>query len=754
MHAWKLLSPVRAGALVLVLAGTGARAGHEVPYYPSFYPQEIRIEALDADRAAAEFSNTTDPLHAYLGAAPRFADAPPAHLKSIGSLGSFIMARANPQSPRLTDRKDRCTALGRARVAIARDVEKQKDVLVHPYPITPFHADYLGHADLASDTKLVAAAPGEPSRFAPHVPAAPAEWDVAYEEVDVARLVREAAGVANVWMAPPWAKDGWFQAYHLLRDTTAEPADRKRADEIYERLAEGEFHDLAERLNLERELVAVLKHGCERAVVGYRVRREFYNDDFSGGIENILVDAHNGFNSPVFVRTVKLKDFPWNGWLRLGMAERPQAAWNPVAGFTDAPGRLVWSALADNAFLPIPHNSRWVQNRVEVRPEEEKPKQSLRVPDDAIMPERGSGRLVKVGATAGAMSKVTYRVLAAAFHDGSEMEVADLLYPYALAARWGASETNGVFDPDIAAATRLMRERLRGVRPLRVEESVLRLADLAFTYHSPIVEVYLDTVPTDEQEGATLAPPWSSVPWHLLALMEAAVERGIAAFSAAEASRRNLPWLDLARDPDQLAKLRALIKEFSATGWRPAALADLVGAEAAKARWQTLDQFAETNGHLLVANGPYRLASTSPDAIVLNVVREFTYPIGIGTFDPFAYPPRALVTRIEQVGRRVFVTADIETAVKQQRDRKITRAPLRRDTTREIYPIRPEPRWVLIGPDHRVAAAGSARWESDGRFAVTLPATLPPSPSELFVGIFVDGNTIIPDIGRFVIQGE
>ena len=273
-----------------------------------------------------------------------------------------------------------------------------------------------------------------------------------------------------------------------------------------------------------------------------------------------------------------------------------------------------------------------------------------------------------------------------------------------------------------------MRERLRGVRVVRVEESTLRLADLVFTYHSPIVDVYLDAIPSDDQESATLAPPWSSVPWHVLALMEAAVERGIAAFSASEAKRRNLPWLDLARDPDQLAKLRALVKEFAASGYRPAALGDLVSPEAAKARWQALDQFAEANGHLLVANGPYRLASASPEAIVLNVVREFTYPIGLGTYDPFAYPPRAEITRVEQVGRRVFVTADVEIAVKQQRDRKITRTPLRRDTLRGIYPIRPEPRYVLIGGDGKVAAAGTARWESDGRFAVALPQTLPPGP--------------------------
>src|ERR1700682_2511457 len=40
---------------------SAAQAGHEISYYPSFYPQEIRIEALTPGAAAKEFLNTTDP---------------------------------------------------------------------------------------------------------------------------------------------------------------------------------------------------------------------------------------------------------------------------------------------------------------------------------------------------------------------------------------------------------------------------------------------------------------------------------------------------------------------------------------------------------------------------------------------------------------------------------------------------------------------------------------------------------------------
>jgi hypothetical protein len=343
---------------------------------------------------------------------------------------------------------------------------------------------------------------------------------------------------------------------------------------------------------------------------------------------------------------------------------------------------------------------------------------------------------------------VQYRVSASSFHDGTEMEPADHFYPYALAFRWGGDRANGeIHDPDIAAATRLMRERLKGVRIVQVEETVLPIADLKFHYRWPIIEVYLDDASADEQNKALIAPPWSSLPWHVLALMEAAVERGVAAFSQAEADRRRVPWLDLVRDPAQLARLRALIKGFVETGYRPAALQELVTAEAAKARWQALEKFVETHGHLLVTNGPYRLRSHSPEVTTFDVIREFTYPIGLGTFDSYAYPPHAGIMGIERVGDRILVAADAEIAVKQMRDRRLVRMPLRRDTLRETLPLRPVARYLVVDAAGKVAAAGHAHWERDGRFSVSL-STLPTGRYTAFTGIFLDGNTIDPAIGR------
>jgi hypothetical protein len=352
-----------------------SEAGHEISYYPSFYPQEIRIEPLQPAAAAKEFANKTDPLHAYLGGVPQFADDPPAQLKAATSLRSFITVTVNPQSPRLKDPQGRCGAVSEAVLSLGA----QSDIVRHAYPVTPFHPDYLDYVDLVPEARSTpttkaqnpplairdSAQGGRPLLSADaHTDAA--SWDLDIGEVTIAEVLHQAGVAEGVWLPPAAVKEGWFQAYTLLRSAVGSSARSEAADAAFERLMQGTYATEAERLNLERGLVRALTVDCQRAVIGYRLRREFYSDDFSNGVENIASDSQFGFNSGVVVRALKLKDFPWNGWLRIGIEEVPEAAWNPVAGFNDAVGRLVWSTVGDAAFLPITYNGRWVPNRAEV----------------------------------------------------------------------------------------------------------------------------------------------------------------------------------------------------------------------------------------------------------------------------------------------------------------------------------------------------------------------------------------------------
>src|SRR5258706_10442430 len=172
--------------------------------------------------------------------------------------------------------------------------------------------------------------------------------------------------------------------------------------------------------------------------------------------------------------------------------------------------------------------------------------------------------------------------------------------------------------------------------------------------------VYLNAATADTAELAALAPPWSATPWHVTVLMEEAVERGVGAFSAAEARRRGVRWLDLARDPKTREELGAVLDGLARSNHVPEALKRLVTADEAQTRWAALRQFAQRRGHYLVTSGPYQLEKWTDGAIVLGVFRDMNNPLGVGSYDRFAFPRRAYVTRITARADRLEIAPEIE----------------------------------------------------------------------------------------------
>ena len=180
---------------------------------------------------------------------------------------------------------------------------------------------------------------------------------------------------------------------------------------------------------------------------------------------------------------------------------------------------------------------------------------AISVPEEAVLPEPGNGRMRPVGPGKMAKLKLTYRVLGSAFDDGTRTGVADILYAYMFAYRWGVrNEAEAThYDPFIDSATAPLREHLAGVRVLGTDTTSksFRVADVTFVRELFVIEVYTTNAPEDPEQDAVVAPPWSTLPWHVIVLMEEAVSRGQAAFSQAEAARRGVEWLDLVRS-DQM----------------------------------------------------------------------------------------------------------------------------------------------------------------------------------------------------------
>ena len=740
----------------LVVAGGQGGAGHSVGHFPSYYPHEIRIRAVEPAAAAKGLGD--EMLHAYVGAAPTFVGPIPGHVESVRSLGSILVLSFRTTNARFASPDTRCNA-ARGIMTALRD-EKQSGFVLHPYPVTPYHADYLHHLDRVEAAIAAvsgASAPATSERLGAKGPLATAivraRWQVAaddadafLEEVSVDELLTSTSVAFDGWSGPPWAKEGWFEAYRLLLPAL-DGAARDAVNDAYARLIRGETLGLAERVNLERELVAALTRGCARIVVGYTTKEEFVGTAYPSGIENVAYDSLRGLNSPIFVRTAKIKEYPWNGQLHVGVRERSSSAWNPVAGFTDPMGRLIWSAVGDPAMIQFPFNASWMHNRVQSTVTKvEGQSGGIRVPPEAFRLQPGTGALESVEARTFASAKVVYEVLASPFEDGSEMDVADVVYPFVFAHRWGAkANPGGVYEPQLEQTLIAMQERLAGLKIVRVDRVKHVIAEnWEIITNSPVVEVYLRNVPHDELQVAAMAPSWSTTPWHLLVLMEEAVTRGYAAFSKGESERRRIPWMDLVRDPGLRTKLLPLIAQFERESYRPEPLKEFVTAEVAQMRWRALAAFAEKNGHFLVTNGPYRLAQWDSDAVVLQAVREVTYPLGFGTFDRFVNPPRAVIESLTHEASTIAVRASAEMVLKAGRNYKLTKEPLLRTTMRGTHGLLVVSRYLLIGPDGNVRELDKMLWENDGRFTIKLPERLPPGEYTVNLAIFLDGNSMVP----------
>jgi hypothetical protein len=736
---------------VLALSCSVAHAGHEAPFYPSFYPQEIKIETLVPAAAAAGWPSTR--VHAYVGDDPFAGATPPADAVGVDSLRSYLVLTMRDAT--VEGRATRCAAAHR----IVRALEPSAASYVsYPYPVTPYHADYLRHFDLAERAKaeLGATNAGQPLKVRAVGPLADklvaAAWksnasdaDATLEEIDVGPGEVSASPGLGGSLGPPVAKQGWFQAYSLYARHVHGSAAAS-IESAYQRLVRGAYRSATERSGLERALVTGLIAPCERVVVGYTLRREYFNSEYSKGVENVGYDSQSGFHGAIFPRTIKLKDFPWNGWLRLGIASRPAAAWNPIGGFTDAFGRLMWSAVGDPALLPEPYGGSWIANRVRIDPKATS--RSVPMSVDALRPEIGSGLLRRASGGTAAL-RLRYSAVTSLFHDGTQTQYADLIYPYVFAARWsarGAVAGDG-FDAELARSLESSARALAGFKLIAMTTQTRDFGDdLQFRYSVPVIDVYLNRASADDWEAAALAPPWSTLPWELVVLMEEAVQRGIAAFTEAEAKRRGVPWLDLVRDKTLAARLSELVEAFARQGYRPPALAGLVSADEARERWTALAAFYASHGHFLVTNGPYQLALWSDDGVTLAVFRDPSYPEGVGSFDRYAIPRRAYVSGVQQRGGRLEIQADVERVERFQRSYELKRVALESGGAEADDNDKPVCHYVIVAPGGNVSQAGEGRFGSDGRFTLDLAKLRDPGTYKIMIALSIDGNTLNPEV--------
>jgi hypothetical protein len=245
-----------------------------------------------------------------------------------------------------------------------------------------------------------------------------------------------------------------------------------------------------------------------------------------------------------------------------------------------------------------------------------------------------------------------------------------------------------------------------------------------------------------------LAMPWSTVPWHVLALLDEAARRGIGVLSPEAAGHSRLPVLDLVRVPAQRVQLARLVDQFAANGYVPDALRGLVTAGEARTRWRALAAYYREHHHFLVTNGPYRLQSWSETGAVLAVFRDLSYPLGVGSFDKEVYPRRAFIRTIAIRRGRIEFRPDVERLFKYDRYYKIVREALGSNTSGAYDDVNPVCRYVVVARDGTVVRAGTAPGPTGNVFSFNPAEGLPGGDYTVELAVYLGDDYMNPDVER------
>jgi hypothetical protein len=123
-----------------------------------------------------------------------------------------------------------------------------------------------------------------------------------------------------------------------------------------------------------------------------------------------------------------------------------------------------------------------------------------------------------------------------------------------------------------------------------------------------------------------------------------------------------------------------------------------------------------------------------------------SYPLGVGSYDKYAFPPRALIAKLEARHDRLEIAAELEKVEKAQRSYHVVREPLGNQSMVGIYRVKPMVKYVVLAPQAEVLKVGTAPYAGDGIFTIELQGKVPPGRYTVLTTIYVNDNSIEPDV--------
>jgi hypothetical protein len=119
----------------------------------------------------------------------------------------------------------------------------------------------------------------------------------------------------------------------------------------------------------------------------------------------------------------------------------------------------------------------------------------------------------------------------------------------------------------------------------------------------------------------------------------------------------------------------------------------------------------------------------------------------VGSFDRYAIPLRAYISKMEDRGDRIEMQAEVERVVRAQRSYDIERGPLLPTSAgAEVEDEPPRCHFIVVGQDGKVLRAGTSPVGQNGLFVIDLKHLGAPGLYTVAAALFVGGNTVDPEV--------
>jgi peptide/nickel transport system substrate-binding protein len=407
----------------------------------------------------------------------------------------------------------------------------------------------------------------------------------------------------------------------------------------------GNFTSEQQRADLLKKASSEGVKESVRIFLASKVDQYVSNDKISGIV--------NDFGAGVPSRFTPINAQSDSDSLTIGVKQIYQGAWNPIGGMTDLYSREIWDTVSDPGIFKHPYTGVSIPIRTTWKVETAGPTGKLAVPEDAIRWDPTAQKWVKIGQGNQATSKVTFDLTFSNWHNGSPMDMNDIMYSIYFLYEWGSESQEGdkTFDSEYSPKAYQAAQTLVAVKIIDKDT----------------IEVYQNYWHFDDAEIADSAGVWTNMPWEIMSAMEKSVTDGKVAFSRSSAVEQNIGWLSLLV-PNDANMIKTNLEEFKQTKFVPAALASFEPNVAYyDSRYDSSISWIKQKNHAIISNGPFYLENYSPEArtITIRAFDDPTYPFSAGHWEEFANVKLAKINRVEvpdvvSVGHELTIPVSVD----------------------------------------------------------------------------------------------